>query len=237
MSPEARWDGLAGLYDAGMAPLERWPLRRWRGAVRSALRRAVERRGPGPDGTGRGGRSRAARVLEVGAGSGRNRLPEELGARVVAVDRSRDMLRRARERGYPEVVVADAEKLPFPDGAFDAGAETLVWCEVERPVAALAEVRRVLGTGAEFVMLDHVRPPGILGLAADALSRVTGPWMGEWWNRDTRRYAGPAGFRIGASEEGLGGAVRTLRLEKPPPREASPRRTVRPGRRGGAESE
>lgn len=56
-------------------------------------------------------------------------------------------------------------------------------------------------------------PTGPAG-AADALSRVTGPGMGEWRNRDTGRYAGPAGFRIVASEESLGGAVRTLLLEK-----------------------
>lgn len=211
MSREARWDGLASLYDAGMAPLERWPVRAWRDRVRRILRQALERRrrvGRGP--------VRPPRVLEVGAGTGRNRLPEALDARVVAVDRSLDMLRRARGRGYRAAVVADVGALPFPDGAFAAGAETLVWCEVGRPVEALAEVRRVLADGARFVMLDHVRPPGLLGPVADALSRVTGPWMDEWWNRDTRRYVEPAGFGLLRSRDDLGGAVRTLLLEKAP---------------------
>jgi len=218
VSDDARWDGLAALYDAGMAPFERWPVRAWRDRVRSALRGALERRAPG--GESRGGSSKS-RVLEVGTGTGRNRLPEELRARVVAVDRSADMLRRARRRrGYDAVVVADAEALPFPDGVFAAGAETLVWCEVERPVKALAEVARVLAPSAVFVMLDHVRPPGLLGPVADALSRITGPSMDEWWNRDTRRYVEPAGFRLLAAEDSLGGAVRTLLLEKAPMDEA-----------------
>lgn len=226
MSGGARWDGMAGLYDAGMAPLERWPMSSWRDRVRSALRGALERGRGAPE--GRGGRP-ARRVLEVGAGTGRNRLPEELAAPVFAVDRSADMLRRARRRrGYSAAVVADAEALPFPDGAFAAGAETLVWCEVERPVKALAEVARVLAPGAVFVMLDHVRPPGLLGPVADALSRITGPCMDEWWNRDTRRYVEPAGFRLLAAEDGLGGAVRTLLLEKPPMDEADSTTEGRP---------
>lgn len=214
MTGRARWDGLpAALYDAGMAPLERWPARAWRDRVRRALREAL----PEPDDAaaagGRGGRR--PRVLEVGAGTGRNRLPEELRARVVAVDRSADMLRSARARGYGAAVVADAGKLPFPDDVFDAGAETLVWCEVERPVDALTEVRRVLAPGARFVMLDHVRPRGLLGPVADALSAVTGPWIDEWWNRDTRHYVRPAGFHLAGSRDGLFGAVRTLLLKNP----------------------
>lgn len=219
MSRDARWDGLASLYDAAMAPLERWPMRALRDRVRRALREALGRRGDGCPESGDG-----ARVLEVGSGTGRNRLPGELDATVVAVDRSLDMLRRARRRGYRAGVVADAGALPFPDGAFDAGAEALVWCEVERPVEALAEVARVLADGARFVMLDHVRPPGILGPVADALSRVTGPWMDEWWNRDTRAYARPAGFRLLAERDDLGGAVRTLLLEKGPEERIEARR-------------
>lgn len=213
MSGKSRWDGLAALYDTGMAPLEKWPMRAWRDRVRRALADALEANGKGAPGLPEG--RRPPRVLEVGAGTGRNRLPDALGARVVAVDRSLDMLRRARDRGYRSGVVADAGALPFPDGVFEAGGETLVWCEVERPVEALAEVRRVLADGARFVMLDHVRPPGVLGPVADALSRVTGPWMDEWWNRDTRRYVRPAGFRLLGSRDDLGGAVRTLLLKKP----------------------
>lgn len=193
-------------------------MRAWRDRVRRALREAPGRRGSGSPETGGG-----TRVLEVGAGTGRNRLPGRLEATVVAVDRSLDMLRRARGRGYRAAVVADAGALPFPDGAFDAGAETLVWCEVERPVEALGEVARVLADGARFVMLDHVRPPGILGPVADALSRITGPWMDEWWNRDTREYVEPAGFRLLAGRDELGGAVRTLLLEKAPEQRAEDR--------------
>ena len=229
MSPEARWDGLAGLYDAGMAPLERWPMRAWRDRVRRALRVALDR--PRNGAAGGPDEGRPPRVLEVGAGTGRNRMPDALEARVVAVDRSLDMLRRARGRGYRDAVVADAQALPFRDGTFEAGAETLVWCEVGRPVEALAEVGRTLTDGARFVMLDHVRPPGILGPLADALSRVTGPWMDEWWNRDTRRYVEPAGFRLLRSRDDLGGAVRTLLLERAP-EERTPDDATEPTREG-----
>lgn len=193
----ARWDGLGAAYDFLLAPLDRLLIRPWRRRAWEPLAAA------GADDL----------VLEVGAGTGRNadHIPDDV--RVVAVDLSGDMLRRAGPRGYRMRVVADAERLPFRDATFDGGAETLVWCEVPRPVRALAEVRRVLRPGAIFTMFDHVRPRGSAGVLADLLSRITGPWCGEWWNRDTRSYPAEAGFRIRRQREGVLGAVRLMVLE------------------------
>jgi ubiquinone/menaquinone biosynthesis C-methylase UbiE len=52
---------------------------------------------------------------------------------------------------------AEAEALPFPDGAFDAAVVSLVLCSVRDPRAAVSELRRVLRTGGEIRLFEHVR--------------------------------------------------------------------------------
>jgi hypothetical protein len=49
-------------------------------------------------------------------------------------------------------------------------------------------------------MLEHVRPSGWLGRAADALTAVAPPLWGEHFNRDAKADARAAGFRIQGTE-------------------------------------
>lgn len=159
----------AVLFDAAMAPLERVALQRWRRRLWGAL-------------------PRSGRGLEIGAGTGANCAHYPGGAAVVALDRSFGSLRRARSKSpgaRMDCVVADAGALPFRAGSFDWAAETLVLCEVESPANVLAELSRVLRPGAPFALLEHVRPGGWLGMVADAISRLTGPLVGEHFDRDT----------------------------------------------------
>ncbi len=120
------------------------------------------------------------------------------------------MLRRARaklRRGAaadrtshadtpPMLVVADVEALPFRAGSFAWGAATLVFCEVPDPVAGLSEVGHALRPGGRIALLEHVRPTGWAGRVADGLTALTGPLMGEHFNRDTERNVASAGIEI-----------------------------------------
>lgn len=100
-------------------------------------------------------------LLEVGCGGGAL-LKDALrsGCRAAAVDHSPDMVRLAREanreavaEGRLEVLEASAQRLPFPDGRFTCAAMTAVLGFLPDPVAALAEIRRVLRVGARLVVL------------------------------------------------------------------------------------
>ncbi len=161
----------APLYDRLTAPLERMALAHWRHRLWSEV-------------------PQAGRGLEIGAGTGANFPFHPPGARIVATDLSLRMLREAQRRrdaAPVPLVVADVQALPFRDGSFDWVAETLVFCEVAAPVRGLRELRRVLRPGGELLMLEHVRPGGWLGRLADAVSALTGPLLGEHFNRRPQR--------------------------------------------------
>src|SRR5512136_793468 len=106
------FDGTASVYDVALAPLE------WAGLAR--LRRRLMAGAHGA-------------VLEIGAGTGVNFAHYSEGARVYALDQSREMLVTARKRpcrACATVTQADAQVLPFVMGAFQMVIGTLVFCSI-----------------------------------------------------------------------------------------------------------
>jgi SAM-dependent methyltransferase len=110
------------------------------------------------------------RVLDVGCGPGA--LTTELVARlgpeaVSAVDPSEPFVAAARSR-HPGVEVrqAPAERLPFPDRAFDAALAQLVVHFMSDPVAGLVEMARVTRRDGVVVacVWDHAGSQGPLSL-------------------------------------------------------------------------
>jgi putative copper export protein/SAM-dependent methyltransferase len=105
------------------------------------------------------------RVLETGVGSGLN-LP--LYGRAVdhlcAMDPSPELLRLARAEATRalapvSLVRASAEQLPFGDAVFDTIVMTWTLCSIANPVAALAEMRRVLKPGGLLLFVEHGLSP------------------------------------------------------------------------------
>jgi ubiquinone/menaquinone biosynthesis C-methylase UbiE len=110
------------------------------------------------------------------------------------------MLARAMEksggrRAPVQFVVSDAEDLAFKDGAFDKIVVTCVFCSVPDPVRGLREVRRVLRPGGEVVLLEHMRPGGLLGRLFDLLDPIMTRLMGPHINRRTLDNVRKAGLR------------------------------------------
>jgi ubiquinone/menaquinone biosynthesis C-methylase UbiE len=109
------------------------------------------------------------------------------------------MLARATEKaagsaGKVRFVVTDAEDLAFKDGVFDRVVATCVFCSVPDPVRGLREVRRVLRKGGEAVLLEHMRPGGLLGKAFDLLDPLASRLMGPHINRRTLENMRTAGL-------------------------------------------
>ncbi len=102
-------------------------------------------------------------ILEVGVGTGLVLPYYPAHCRVVGVDLSEDMLRKAAEkvRGTPLphvklIAAMDACRLGFADGVFDAVAVPFVITLVPDPERALDEFARVLKAGGEIVIASKL---------------------------------------------------------------------------------
>jgi ArsR family transcriptional regulator len=95
--------------------------------------------------------------LACGSGSVTVRLAPHV-ARVLAVDRTPEMLNAARSRARDLKNVtfyeADLSELPIADDTCDAALVLLALTHLERPEAALAEMARILRPGGRAVVVD-----------------------------------------------------------------------------------
>jgi ubiquinone/menaquinone biosynthesis C-methylase UbiE len=185
------YDTFAPQYESVMRPLERWFLARLRANTFRYL-------------------PHDASILEVGAGTGLNFVYYPDAAHGVATEPSGEMLRIAGKKKRPagvKLLQSCAEALPFTDASFDAAFATLVFCSVTSPEKALAELKRVVKPGGTILLLDHVRPKGILGPLFDFLNLITVPLFDDHFNRRTDEEARAAGLNLVRVEESLLGII------------------------------
>jgi phosphatidylethanolamine/phosphatidyl-N-methylethanolamine N-methyltransferase len=103
------------------------------------------------------------RILEVGVGTGIS-LPDYARAnRLVGVDLSAPMLRKAVERvaehglsNVEALAVMDAARLALPDKSFDVVVAQFVITAVPNPEGTLDEFARVIKPGGEIVLVNHI---------------------------------------------------------------------------------
>ncbi|MBW3619409.1 MAG: class I SAM-dependent methyltransferase [Actinobacteria bacterium] len=107
-------------------------------------------------------RPAGAVVLDVASGPGNVAIAliARGARRVVALDLSLNMLLEGARRDYPDVafVHGDAQRLPFPDGSFDAVTISFGLRNVPDPRVALEEFARVLRPGGRVVIAEFAAP-------------------------------------------------------------------------------
>lgn len=113
-------------------------------------------------------------------------------SRVIAVDRSAEMLQAARRRlrdfGNVDIRRGDLETLPIDDGALDAATLILVLHHTPDPAAVLGDAARVLRPGGRLLiadMLPHDRE--------EYRQQMGHVWLG-FADDQMRRLLGAAGF-------------------------------------------
>lgn len=105
------------------------------------------------------------RILDVAAGTGTSSQALLVpGGEVIASDFSKGMLEEGAKR-HPDLkfVFADAMKLPFSDGEFDAVTISFGLRNVQNHQVALAEFSRVLKPGGRLVVCEFSKVKGPLG--------------------------------------------------------------------------
>jgi phosphatidylethanolamine/phosphatidyl-N-methylethanolamine N-methyltransferase len=103
------------------------------------------------------------RVLDVGVGTGLSLDQYSRRNRVIGIDLSEPMLRRAitrmQRRPLPHVemlAVMNAERLAFADASFDVVVAQYVITAVPNPERALNEFARVVKPDGEIVLVNHL---------------------------------------------------------------------------------
>jgi phosphatidylethanolamine/phosphatidyl-N-methylethanolamine N-methyltransferase len=140
------------------------------------------------------------RVLDVGVGTGLSLDQYSPRNRIVGIDLSEPMLRRAiartQRRPLPHVemlAVMNAERLAFADASFDVVVAQYVITAVPDPETALDEFARVVKPAGEIVLVNH------LGRACEhrfaPLVRHLG-WRMEFPFARLADWASGAGYRL-----------------------------------------
>ena len=172
------YDKFAKGYDKALAPFEKYFLNKWRAETLSYL-------------------PKNARILEIGAGTGLNFKHYPNCTHAVASEISIKMLEVAKTKTSTiELIQTNAENLPFPDNSFDAAFATLVFCSIPDTQKAFAELQRVLKDKDKIILLEHVRPKGLLGYIFDVLNLFTVAWFEDYFNRKTAKLAEESGLKI-----------------------------------------
>ncbi|HEX8906137.1 MAG TPA: class I SAM-dependent methyltransferase, partial [Longimicrobiaceae bacterium] len=144
-------------------------------------------------------------LLDLGCGTA-SLLPRlaEWGAGVehyVGVDLTPEMLLGARAKlaaaPFPAALVAaDAGALPTPPAPIQTVVSASALHDWEHPEAALAEVRRVLGEGGRFILLDWCRDSLGMKVMDAALRIARNPFRHMYSRDEAAALLSGAGFRI-----------------------------------------
>jgi phosphatidylethanolamine/phosphatidyl-N-methylethanolamine N-methyltransferase len=134
------------------------------------------------------------RILEVGVGTGLSLPDYSWSNRLIGVDLSVPMLRKAKARvvehrltNVDGLAVMDAQNLGFQDGSFDVIVAQYVITAVPDPEATLDEFARVIKPGGEIILVNHLGaeagPRAVFERSFAPLARRLG-WRPEFrWGR------------------------------------------------------
>jgi len=160
-------------------------------------------------------------VLDVAAGSGDlARAFAARGASVCMTDINERMLARGRDRALDAgwripAVQCDAERLPYPDSAFDCVAIGFGLRNMTHKAAALAEMTRVLKPGGRLLVLEFSRVWGPLAGAYARYSFEILPWLGRRVAGDEAAYRYLAeSIRLHPSQEALASMMERAGLDR-----------------------
>jgi phosphatidylethanolamine/phosphatidyl-N-methylethanolamine N-methyltransferase len=147
------------------------------------------------------------RILEVGVGTGLSLPDYSTANRLVGIDLSAPMLRKAKARvaeyrlgNVDGLAVMDAKHLAFAEAAFDVVVAQYVITAVPDPEATLDEFARVTRPGGEIILVNHLGaeagPRAIFEKSFAPLARRLG-WRPEFsWQRLAQWAADRSGIEL-----------------------------------------
>ncbi len=158
-------------------------------------------------------------VLEVAAGTGNNLRHYPKDCKITLIDLSRAMLKIASQKARSQrleisVQEMDAERLEFPDNAFDTVVDSLSLCTLTQPVQALREMARVCKPKGRILLLEHGRS-NKQGLARwqDKKADKHAKRFGCKWNRNILGLVGEANLEVASCKQYCFGVFHAIEVK------------------------
>ncbi len=159
-------------------------------------------------------------ILEVGVGTGKNFDFYPAGARITAIDFSREMLKqadhkKARKNTSVELNLMDVQSLSFADNSFDTVIGSFVFCSVPLPVKGLKELYRVCKPGGQILLLEHVLSSNaMLAKVMTLINPAVVALFGANINRNTVKNVKACGFASVRVDERSGDIIKLIEARK-----------------------
>jgi phosphatidylethanolamine/phosphatidyl-N-methylethanolamine N-methyltransferase len=143
------------------------------------------------------------RILEVGVGTGLSLgiYPEDV--RVVGIDLSQDMLKRAQRKVEEEkltnveaLMQMDAQEMEFKDSSFDSVVAMYVASVVPDPRKLVDEIRRVCKPGGTIVFLNHFQNKNPVIRRAEAVIQPLAKYLGFHPDFPMEEFLEQTGFQV-----------------------------------------
>ena len=161
-------------------------------------------------------------TLEVAIGTGLNLPHYPPGVRLTGLDLTAEMLVLARRKAADlgrmlALAEGDAQSLPFADSTFDSVVSTYSMCSVPDERRTILEMKRVLRTGGQLILVDHVRSSVKPLYWVQRLMELAPSRSRDELTRRPLAHVLAAGFTIEASDRLRAGVVERLVATKPEP--------------------
>lgn len=143
------------------------------------------------------------RILEVGVGTGLSLGMYPPDVKVVGIDLSQDMLKRAQEKIAREnlshveaLLQMDAQKMEFPDNSFDKVVAMYVASVVPDVGQLVNEIRRVCKPGGQIVFLNHFQNKNPILRRAEAIVQPLAKYLGFHPDFPMSEFLEKTGFEV-----------------------------------------
>ncbi|WP_372631013.1 class I SAM-dependent methyltransferase [Cohnella sp.] len=156
-------------------------------------------------------------VLELAVGAGANFRYYPAGVRVTATDFSPKMLDKAREAAQEcrldaEFMLADIDRLEFPEHSFDTIVSTLSFCSYENPLGVMKKLRLWCKPDGTILLMEHgISSHTLVAAAQRLLNPLLYRTIGCHHTRDIPGLLARAGIRIVNKESHMLKMVHLLR--------------------------
>jgi ubiquinone/menaquinone biosynthesis C-methylase UbiE len=143
------------------------------------------------------------KVLEVGAGTGKNFKYYPQGTGLTAIDFSSGMLKKAYKRKIIlkldniRIEQMDIQNMQYENESYDQVVSTFVFCTVPDPQKGMQEVYRVLKPDGKFILIEHMRRKHmVVNLMLYVMNFFSKILLGTSMVRDTRNTLKKQNFKI-----------------------------------------